>query len=183
MPPVQRIYMTGFMGVGKSSVTPRVAKRLGFSSVDLDEEIVQHLGMSVPGIFEVLGEEVFRETEWDLLQKYARQPAIVVSLGGGALGNPHALNLCLETGLLIYLKAGPVALARRLAKSRQTRPKLFGPNGQMLTGEDLEHRVRTLLAERASVYEQAEIIIPVDGLSTSQIADKVLYAIQKNSKG
>jgi len=173
--------MTGFMGVGKSSVTPRVAKRLGFPSVDLDEEIVQHLGMSVPGIFEVLGESVFRETEWDLLQTFVKKDSIVLSLGGGALVKPEALQLCLETGFLIYLKASPVALAKRLARSRHTRPKLFNLDGSMLKGEALEERVRQLLGEREGVYEQAQIIIPVDGLSTSQITDKVLLAIRSNS--
>lgn len=181
MPPVQRIYMTGFMGVGKSSVTPRVAKRLGFSSVDLDDGIVQHLGMSVPGIFEVLGEPIFRETEWKLLQECATRPSVVVSLGGGTLGNPDALKLCLETGLLIYLRAAPESLARRLSRSRHTRPKLFGPDGTMLKGQALEDRVRLLLEERKSVYEKAKIVIDVDGLSAFQITEKVLSAIKRGS--
>ena len=170
MPPVQRIYIAGFMGVGKSTVSPRVAKKLGFDVMDLDAEIVRHLGLSIPGIFEVMGEEIFRETEYELLSTASEATGLVVSLGGGAICREKTLQLCLDTGLLIYLKSSARALAHRLARSRQARPLLFDERGTMLKGEKLVARIDELLAVREPFYNRAHITITVDEFTTYHIA-------------
>ena len=183
MPPVQRIYIAGFMGVGKSTVTPRVAKYAGFTSIDLDTEISNHLGLSIPGIFELLGEDVFRETEKKLLVEMSQTPSLAVSLGGGAVCNQEILDLCLETGVVIYLKSSPSFLARRLSKSRNVRPKLFDQDGVMMRGSSLEQRVVELLSERQRFYEQAHFTVHVDEFTTSQIAKQILQRIRTWQKG
>ena len=170
MPPVQRIYIAGFMGVGKSTVSPRVAKKLGFDVMDLDAEIVRHLGLSIPGIFEVMGEEIFRETEYELLSTASEATGLVVSLGGGAICREKTLQLCLDTGLLIYLKSSARALAHRLARSGQARPLLFDERGTMLKGEKLVARIDELLAVREPFYNRAHITITVDEFTTYHIA-------------
>ena len=179
MPPVQRIYITGFMGVGKSTVTPRVAKRLGYASMDLDNEIVRHLGLSIPGIFEVMGEQEFRKTEYEILKSASETPELVVSLGGGAICRENTLDLCLNTGLLIYLKSSPPALAQRLSKSRQARPKLFDDSGAMLKGPSLVARIEELLKARETFYESAHIIISVDDQNTPQVARTISQKVTK----
>lgn len=178
MPPVHRIYIAGFMGVGKSTIAPRVAKFAGFASMDLDNEIIAHLGLSISAIFELLGEPAFRETEARLLKKASETPSLVVSLGGGAICNQKLLDLCLDTGLVIYLKSSPSFLAQRLTRSRGVRPKLFDNEGKMLLGADLEKRVATLMAERKVYYEQAHITVHVDEFSTTQIARQILDRVR-----
>mgnify|MGYP002629564358 CR=1 FL=1 len=179
MPPVHRIYIAGFMGVGKSTVAPRVAKYAGFSSIDLDTEISAQFGLSIPAIFELMGEDVFRKAEEELLIKASTERSVVVSLGGGAVCRQKLLDLCLNTGMVVYLKSSPQFLAHRLAKSRGIRPKLFDAQGKMLRGVELENRVEALLQERKSFYEQAHITVHVDEFSTFQIARQILDRIKE----
>jgi len=179
MPPVQRIYIAGFMGVGKSTVSPRVAKLLRFASMDLDDEIIRHLGLSIPGIFEVMGEDVFRQAEMELLMHASVTSSVVVSLGGGAVCRPETLQLCLDTGLLMYLKASPRYLANRLSRSRQSRPKLFDAEGLMMQGPKLEERIEELIADREPFYNQAHIIMDVEQKTSSQIAHQIVKLVQK----
>jgi len=184
MPPVQRIYIAGFMGVGKSTVSPRVAKKLGFDVMDLDADIIRHLGLSIPGIFEVMGEETFREAEYELLLAASKTAGLVVSLGGGAVCRERTLQLCLDTGLLIYLKSSSRALAHRLSRSRQSRPMLFNEAGTILKGDKLVARIDELLTAREPFYNRAHITIPVDDFKTAHIAasiEKEFHAWRKSS--
>ena len=141
--------------------------------MDLDAEIVRHLGLSIPGIFEVMGEETFRQTEYDLLLAASATNGLVVSLGGGAICREKTLQLCLDTGLLIYLKSGSRSLAHRLSRSRQSRPLLFGEGGTMLKGDKLVARIDELLAAREPFYNRAHITISVDDFTTPHIAASI----------
>ena len=178
MAATQRIYITGFMGAGKSTVAPRVAKKLQYDCVDLDEQITTKLGMSAPAIFDVLGEPVFREEEKACLLDSSRTTNIVISLGGGTLTQEDNLSRCLASGFLIYLKASAAFLAHRLSQSRQTRPLLFGPQGNMLEGAELEARIQHLLTQRKSVYERAHKTIEIDGVEATQVVKLVLDAVR-----
>ena len=167
------------MGAGKSTVAPRVAKRLQFESIDLDQEITTRLGMSVPAIFDVLGESVFREEEKRCLEEASLRSQIVVSLGGGTLTDHENLSLCLETGFLVYLKGSASFLASRLSHSRQTRPLLFGSKGDMLEGRELEARIQHLLNEREMVYEKAHQSIEINDVAATDVVRQVLETIKR----
>ena len=78
-----RIYLTGFMGSGKSTVGRLLAARLGFPFLDLDEDIERRAGMRVREIFELHGEPVFRRMEREALEATAALPDVVVATGGG----------------------------------------------------------------------------------------------------
>jgi len=139
-----RIYLTGFMGSGKSTVAPRVARRLGYAVVDLDDRIAEHLGMSIPAIFDVLGEQAFREAEGRLLRDVSDGVGVVVSLGGGSLHTANNLEFCLERGLLVWLRASPRFLESRLEQAQRSRPLLQDENGRQLTGNSLRERIAGL---------------------------------------
>ena len=171
---IERIYLTGFMGAGKSTVAPRVARGMGFTSVDLDREITNHLGMSVPSIFDVLGESAFREQEAACLQKMSQRNSVVVSLGGGSLSQPGNLATCLNSGLVVYLRGSVDYLAYRLSKSRHTRPLLFSESGEMLEGTALTQRISELLTARQPIYEQAHIIVDIDQRKAREVAREVI---------
>lgn len=86
--PVQRIVLTGFMGSGKSTVGRRLAERLGWRFIDLDNLIEQRDGRAVSRIFAESGEVAFRTLETAALTSLLREPRLVVALGGGALETP-----------------------------------------------------------------------------------------------
>ena len=116
-----RIYLTGFMTSGKSTIGPILANVLGMGFYDLDKEIEKAEGSTVVEIFEKKGEAYFRQVEKNLLENFSKQNNIIVSLGGGTITNIDNLNLLKRTGKIIYLKVSIDVLYKRL-KNKTDRP-------------------------------------------------------------
>ncbi len=172
-----RIYITGFMGSGKSTLTPSIANVLGFDSIDLDVEIERTSGMTVAEMFELHGEPYFRRVEHELLQKISGRTNIVVALGGGTVTIENNLQLIKSTGLLIYLKVDPEILLRRV-KRKQHRPLLKDSNGAQLSEEVLRERIHSLIQARELYYNQADIIIALGDSSIAKTVDLIVSKIR-----
>ncbi len=155
-----RIYLTGFMGSGKSTLGPRLADRLGYSFVDLDRHIEQTVGNTVQAIFADQGEEAFRRLEAEHLRTVSHAERVVIALGGGAVSRKENLRFVKAQGCLIYLRMTPRRLADRLETRAASRPMLH-EDGQPLSGAALRKRIAALLAQRESFYEQADIVLDV----------------------
>lgn len=146
------IFLIGFMGSGKTTWGKKVANVLGLPFVDLDHEIVAHIGMSIPEYFTIHGEEKFRQLESDFLRKQAQRVA-VISTGGGTPCCGDNMQWIKENGISMYLYHSPKSLWRRLSKSDLSkRPVLQG-----LTGDELLEFITSKLQEREQYYEQADI--------------------------
>jgi shikimate kinase len=165
------IYLTGFMGSGKSSVGPKLAAVLGLDFVDLDVEIEKGTGRSIPIIFAQEGEAAFRKLEAEAL---ASIPAggSVVALGGGALMNQASLAAVLGAGTLIYLKASAGTLKARLDKEQAGRPVLEGKS-------DLLETIRELMDSRGPVYEKAHHTIETDEMAPDEVVSAVVALLQE----
>jgi len=145
------------MGSGKSTLSGKLARKIGYSCADMDELIEETSGMSIPGIFKEHGEKVFRKWERDILMELSRREKIVVSTGGGAPCHDDMIDLMNQSGTTIYLQVPPANLIDRLVKSRTERPLL--KNKSM---EELRAYIVALLAEREPYYLQAQL--KVDGI-------------------
>jgi len=165
----ERIYLTGFMGSGKSTVAPRLARGLGYDVLDLDDEITRHTGMSIPALFELYGEDRFRDEEHHMLRSTGERQKLVVSLGGGALVDPANLQWVLENGFVVYLRGSAGFLASRLAQSKRDRPLLYDEEGIQLESRALRDRVEELLDGRRHIYEQAHLTVDIDAVAVSDI--------------
>src|SRR5690554_1070441 len=100
-----RIFLTGFMAAGKSTVGPELAQRLAYAFVDMDHEIEHEAGRSVRQIFVDEGEDGFRALERKVLERMARRKSVVVATGGGALVAAGAMALARSAGVVVYLDA------------------------------------------------------------------------------
>ncbi len=169
----ERIFLTGFMGSGKSTVAPRLARGLGYDVLDLDQEIVRTTGLSVPAIFELYGEERFRSEEKAQLHLSRERSNVVVSLGGGTIVDPDNLAWCLANGTVVYLRGSAAFLASRLANSKRDRPLLYDDHGKQLTANALRERVGSLLEQRKHMYEQAHIAVDIDASPVSKVARSI----------
>ena len=157
------VYLTGFMGTGKSAVGRELARRLRRPFVDLDAAIERAAGASVAALFETRGEAAFRRLERTALEKTARRGGIVVALGGGALLDKRNVDLVEKTGVLVKLSCSRRELVRRLRASRCSRP--------LLAGGRLDDRVRRLLRARNSAHGDASIRLSTTGRSTAAAAE------------
>lgn len=156
------IYLTGFMGTGKSIVGKELGRRLRRRFADLDAVIVKSSGKSVAEIFAEQGEKKFRRLERAALAKTAKNKGLVVALGGGALIDKRNLALVEKTGILVKLTCSRRELVRRLKPSRFTRPILAQGN--------LDDRVRALLKERRNAHGEARVTISTTRRSTAAVA-------------
>jgi shikimate kinase len=171
-----RIYLTGFMGCGKSTIGPILANTIGYEFVDLDRKIEQVEGKSINEIFGEKGEEHFRYLERTVLIKASTLPRTVISLGGGTMTVAENLELILATGLVVYLKITPDQLFHRLRR-RSDRPLLRTADGSQLGDEELKNRIQLLYDAREPLYARADVVIPTDGTKLGLTVDNIVKRI------
>jgi shikimate kinase len=108
----RHVYLVGFMGAGKSTLGPLVARALGRPFMDLDREIERRAGAAIADVFAARGEAHFRRLERRALRAVSRGRDAVVALGGGALGSHASVERVKRTGVRVWLDA-PVGVLRR----------------------------------------------------------------------
>ncbi|MBQ9475652.1 MAG: shikimate kinase [Bacteroidales bacterium] len=156
------IALTGFMGSGKTTVGRELSALAGLPFIDLDERIRQVRGCSIPEIFASGGEAGFRKIEFDCLKDILEGGgSLVLSLGGGTVTIPGALELLGQKSALVYLEASPQTILSRLGDSDGSRPLFHGKD------------FAALLESRRPFYEQARLIIPVDGKNACEVAKEI----------
>lgn len=164
--------LSGFMGSGKSTVGRLLAARLErCRHIDLDEQIVATAGKTIPEIFRLGGEALFREMEtealMDAVSSYEGDETLVISLGGGTLKTPVNREIIRAATRCIYLRASAATLAKRLEPEQAIRPLLQGEG-------PLEATVARLLAQRESLYAQcADLTVDTDGKTAGQMAEEI----------
>jgi shikimate kinase len=161
--------LVGMMGAGKSSVGRTLAElsERPFEDTDL---ILQHrLGWSIPQLFQRYGEDAFREHETSVLRSLDPHAAILAT-GGGIVCRPENWTEMQRLGLTVYLRASAETVKARLELSRKKRP--------LLEFEDWQERVDRLLTARSPFYDQADIIVDVDGKSIQEIAFDVHRVVE-----
>jgi shikimate kinase len=142
-----------------------VARRLGRPFLDFDEEIEKREGMSVREIFRLKGEEHFRALELALAKELSSTGGMVLSPGGGWITQSSSVELLRSVGRIIYLRASPEAVARRLRRV-ETRP--------LLAGRDPVVALRELYARRSALYETADVVLDTEALARQQLIAKLV---------
>ncbi|MBI3193332.1 MAG: shikimate kinase [Ignavibacteriae bacterium] len=172
-----RIYFTGFMGCGKSTLAHPVATVLGYDSIDLDGEIEQRAGITISQLFEEQGEASFRRIEQGLLQELSFKPNIVIALGGGTVTFENNLEFIKSNGLLVYLKVAPDIILKRV-HHKHHRPLLNDSNGAQLSKDALMERIVSLLHQRERYYNQADVTIVLNDSSIALTVDHIVRVIR-----
>ena len=164
------IYLIGFMGVGKSSVSECVAKTLGLACIEMDEEIEKRSGMRIKDMFAVYGESYFRDKETACLKALAEEETrCVVSCGGGAVLRDENVAFMKETGRIILLTATAETVYERV-KDSDARPVL---NGRMNP-----QSIQALMDDRCGRYESiADCMVSTDGKTVEEICKELIERI------
>lgn len=164
------IVLVGLMGAGKSCIGKRLAACLGLPFVDADREIEAAAGgCSIPDIFELHGEKVFRDGERRVIQRLLGNPPHVLATGGGAFMDASTRALVKEKGLSIWLKAELDQLLKRVGR-RNDRPLLRDVDPRQKLGE--------LMATRYPVYAEADLTVESADGPPDITVQRVLRAIE-----
>jgi shikimate kinase len=162
------ITLIGYRCCGKSSVAPRLARQLGWASVDTDEVIERRAGCSIREIFEREGEAGFRRMESEVLSEVLAQTNLVVASGGGAVLSEANRQMMKSAGPVVWLQVSAARLVSRLAGARSAdrRPSL--------TGKPIAEEVTEVLAVREPLYREcASLIINADRERPQAIARRI----------
>ncbi|HEY2733803.1 MAG TPA: 3-dehydroquinate synthase [Polyangiales bacterium] len=165
-----RIFLSGLMGAGKSTVAKALAARAGLPHVDLDELIAAEAGSSLSDFFRDRGEAAFRAAERAAIERViAEQPDAIIALGGGAVLDPQTRRTLLDAGFLCTLEASQDELVRRVAEGQ----------GRPLLGQgDVRARLETLRRERAEAYAETHARIDTTHLSPERVAKQIWESAQ-----
>ncbi|WP_291857112.1 shikimate kinase [Marinilabilia sp.] len=167
------IYLTGFMGSGKSTFGRLLARELNCRFVDLDKFIEEQEKMSISEIFSKYGEERFREIERLTVHKSTNLGKAVIATGGGVPCHFDNMEVMNKNGMTIYLKVSAPALTERLMPARAHRPLIAGKSKEEL----LEFIIHSL-EQRAPWYEKSSLTADTTGLSPQASVRLVLEALR-----
>ena len=154
------------MGAGKTTIGKLLSNHLEFIFIDLDRKIEEKSGVKINTIFEIEGEEGFREREHSALNEALAEEKVVISTGGGVVVKGINRSLIQKSeAVVIYLKASLDVLVGRL-RNDKTRPMLDKNNKQL--------SLQKLLSEREPFYENlADFIIDTSHLKTNDVLKKI----------
>jgi shikimate kinase len=162
------IALVGLMGVGKSTVGRRLAKRLGLPFADGDVEIEAAAGMSVSDIFSQLGEAEFRAGEARVMKRLLEGPRMVLATGGGAILNADTRAALQARAVTVWMRADLETVAERVQR-RDTRP--------LLRGRDPLEALTTMAAARYPFYGMADITVDVARGAHGEAVDAIVRAL------
>ena len=168
----ERVVLVGFMGSGKSTVGRRLASRLGWVFVDLDEAVEAATGTKVAELFRTRGEHAFRQLEAEAGAAAAARARVVIAPGGGWSLVPGRMDGLPEGTLTVWLRVRPETAVRRATGTARVRPLLSGP--------DPAARARELLQEREPAYSSARLQLDADRASPSSLVDAIVTYMERS---
>ena len=165
----KRVVLVGPMGAGKSTIGRMLAKELGYRFLDSDRIIEERCGANIPWIFDVEGEDGFRQRETAMLDELSNEMGTVLATGGGAVMRAENRGLLKKNSVVIYLKT---SIDQQVERTRKDR------NRPLLQNDDPEGVLRRLFAIRDPLYtELADIIMFTDRKSPRLVVRQLVNRI------
>ncbi|CAN5825891.1 shikimate kinase [soil metagenome] len=161
----RRIILLGFMGAGKSTVGSILASLLGWTFIDLDDQIRAATGHSIARIFAEQGEQEFRRLEAEIGDRLLDRDGIVLAPGGGWVTNDRVRSKEFAGSIYVWLRVSPEEVLRRVGRSAATRP--------LLAVADPEAAIRRLLDEREPLYRKAHLSVETDQRKPYAVAAEI----------
>ena len=171
---MNNIFLIGFMGTGKSTVSAVFEKKCGMERLEMDEWIVRKNKRTVSEIFRDFGEEYFRNEETLLLKECARRSNLIISCGGGAPMREINVQEMKKNGVVVLLTAAPETILERV-KEDHSRP--------LIENNKTVEYIAQLMEKRREKYEAAaDLVIETDGKSAEAICEEILEHLQQTGE-
>ncbi|PPI86475.1 shikimate kinase AroK [Candidatus Pantoea edessiphila] len=167
----RNIFLVGPMGAGKSTIGRYLAQQLKMEFFDSDQEIEQRTGADINWVFDVEGEEGFRDREEKIINELTEKQGIVLATGGGSIKSQKTRNHLSARGIVVYLET---AIEKQLSRTQRDkkRPLLqLDPSPSKI--------LKTLAQERNPLYREiADITVSTDNQSTKIVANQIIKLLK-----
>lgn len=164
------IALVGLMGVGKTTVGRRLAKRLSRDFDDSDDAIEQASGRTVAGYFRDHGEADFRDGEFRVIKRLLEaSPPLILATGGGAFIHPPTRELLMKEAVVVWLKGDLETLVERVSRN---------DNRPLLKGVDKRSKMRELMEIRHPIYAQAHLKVKIARGPHLRTVNRVMRALK-----
>jgi len=169
---IHNIYLTGFMGSGKTTIGRLLALQLNLPFVDTDRQIARLADKTVSAIFLQDGESKFRQLEHEIILRLSKETGKVAALGGGAVISKENRLIIAKTGISIYLCYSSETITARLLNNT-SRPLLQEDNPK-----SKGHKIIEMLGDRKKYYETADILLQLQNETPEQVCQKIISRME-----
>lgn len=167
-----KIFLIGFMGAGKTHWGRLLSEKLGIRFFDLDEQVTEHAGKSIPEIFATEGEEQFRLLEKEVLYIITEShESFVMACGGGSPCYFNNIEYMNQSGTTVWINTPLDTLFDRLVKEKDKRPLI-----KELSVEQLRWFISKKFADRKIYYEQANVTVDEEPVQLDRLIEKIFHA-------
>lgn len=168
----RNIFLVGPMGAGKSTIGRQLAQQLNMEFYDSDHEIERRTGADIAWVFDVEGEDGFRNREEKVIAELTEKQSIVLATGGGSVKSKETRNRLSARGVVVYLET---SIDKQLARTLRDKKR---PLLQVDTPKDV---LESLASERNPLYEEiADITIKADEQSAKAVASHIISLLEEN---
>ena len=169
---VNRLFLVGPMGAGKSTIGRQVASLLRMEFEDSDHEIQRRTGVDIPTIFDFEGEDGFRKREKAVIEDLTQHEGVVLATGGGAVLDPDNRRNLSSRGYVVYLQCTPEQQYERTARDK---------NRPLIQTEDPLARLRQLMEERDPLYRSiADLMVTTEKRSAQSVAKEIVRKLEQD---
>ncbi len=166
------VALLGLRGAGKSTVGPELARRLGTAFVELDQLVEERAGLPLYDVFSVHGEGLYRRLESDVLGEFlTRGEHAVLATGGGVVTVRETFDRLKRACVTVWLRARPEDHMERVVAQGDHRP--------LEARADAMAELRQILAARAPLYAEADLVIDTSGATPGEVADRIALALAR----
>lgn len=165
------LVLVGLMGAGKTTIGKRIAQMLELDFYDADHEIERAAQMTIPELFELYGEQEFRNLEKRVIMRLIGMGPLVLATGGGAYMNADTRRAISEQGISVWLNADLDTLMERVSR-KSNRPLLRNENPRSV--------MEKLMQERYPVYAQADITVMSSNTRRDGVARDMVRMVDKH---
>ena len=167
---MRNVFLIGPMGSGKTTIGQKLASRLGLSFYDTDQEIQNRTGVDISLIFEIEGEEGFRDRESKILDELTAAENVLIATGGGAILRVRNRQLLRERGVVVYLQ---VSVEQQMARLRHDKLR------PLIQLADREAKLVQLAKERDPLYAAlADFSFAARNKSVESSVERIYRALQ-----
>ncbi|ODP98531.1 MULTISPECIES: shikimate kinase AroK [Salinivibrio] len=168
----RNIFLVGPMGAGKSTIGRHLAQQLHMEFYDSDSVIEDRTGADIAWVFDVEGEEGFRQREENVINDLTEKQGIVLATGGGSIMSKESRNRLSARGVVVYLET---TIEKQLARTQRDKKR------PLLQTDQPREVLESLAQERNPLYEEiADYVVRTDDQSAKVVANQIIELLEQH---